>query len=39
MKKRSRNKFRFVIPVVSALFISMATGPVEASTFAFSFTY
>ena len=38
MEKRSRNTFRFVIPVVSALFISMATGPVEASTFAFSFT-
>ena len=36
MKKRSRNTFRFIIPILSAL--SMATDPVRASTFTFSFT-
>jgi len=38
MRKGSRNTFRFMIPILSALFISMVAGPVQASTFAFSFT-
>ena len=29
--------FRFVVPIVSAVFISLASGPVKADTFHFSF--
>ena len=38
MKKLSRNTFRFIIPILSVLFISMATNPVQASTFTFNFS-
>lgn len=37
MKKRSRNAFQFLAPILSVFFMSLAMGPVQASTFQFSF--